>query len=149
MIDACTANEGTMPWPRTVLVQLTLGLIAVTHWPSPAAPADAVALSDAAVRESLPFDPEDEFVFLPVRVGGKNYPFVLDTERTTSLIDRCSRTWGRASNHAHHYRQRPEGGGPLQRARSSGGLLEAARAGPSAAPILRVCGSRPAAISAG
>jgi hypothetical protein len=41
----------------------------------------------AAVRESFKFDPEDPCVLIPVRVGTKDYQFVLDTGSTVSVFD--------------------------------------------------------------
>jgi hypothetical protein len=34
---------------------------------------------DTAVRESFRFDPKDQLPMVPVRVGTKDYPFVVDT----------------------------------------------------------------------
>lgn len=38
-------------------------------------------------RRSFTFDPEDDFLLVPVRIGAKEYPFVLDTGCTVSVFD--------------------------------------------------------------
>jgi hypothetical protein len=43
--------------------------------------------SKAAVRESFKFDPDDPLVLVPVRVGTKDYQFILDTGASQSVFD--------------------------------------------------------------
>ncbi|MGD0382111.1 MAG: aspartyl protease family protein [Thermoguttaceae bacterium] len=45
------------------------------------------AASKPAVRESFKFDPNDPLLLIPVRVGSKDYQFVLDTGATVSMFD--------------------------------------------------------------
>jgi hypothetical protein len=45
------------------------------------------AVPKAAVRESFRFDPDDRLVLIPVRVGSKDYQFMLDTGTTGSVFD--------------------------------------------------------------
>ena len=42
---------------------------------------------DTAVRESFRFDPKEQLLIVPVRVGTKDYPFVVDTGCTGSIFD--------------------------------------------------------------
>jgi hypothetical protein len=44
-------------------------------------------VSKTAVRESFRFDPEERVVLVPVRLGTKDYQFVLDTGATWSVFD--------------------------------------------------------------
>jgi hypothetical protein len=66
-------------FPQAVLVQLALGLIALVCLSSSGTSADALNASNANVRESLSFDPDDEYLFLAVRVADKDYLFAVDT----------------------------------------------------------------------
>jgi hypothetical protein len=42
---------------------------------------------ESAIRASFKFDPGDHLVLVPVRVGGNEYPFVVDTGCTYSMFD--------------------------------------------------------------
>jgi hypothetical protein len=64
--------------------------IAILIWQLPAPPATLRAgesQSRSEVRASFKFDPERAQVLVPVRIGGKEYPFVLDTGSTYSVFD--------------------------------------------------------------
>ena len=45
------------------------------------------AAKKTGVLESFKFDPDDRWVLIPVRVGGKDYQFILDTGATFSVFD--------------------------------------------------------------
>lgn len=44
-----------------------------------------------AVRESFKFDPDEKLVIVPVRVGSRDYRFVLDTGSTVTVVDNSLR----------------------------------------------------------
>jgi hypothetical protein len=51
-------------------------------WATPLRPADAAepaAMASSAVRESFRFDPNEGLILIPVHVGNRDYPFVVDT----------------------------------------------------------------------
>ena len=63
-------------------------LVAWTPLPVSSNAAEPIgAASKTTVRESFKFDPEDQWVLVAVRVGTKDYQFVLDTGATVSVFD--------------------------------------------------------------
>jgi hypothetical protein len=45
------------------------------------------------IRASFKFDPDDDCLLIPVRIGGKEYPFVVDTGMPSSLVDSSLRRY--------------------------------------------------------
>ena len=55
--------------------------------PRPACSEPDVTASDPTTRQSFKFDPDGRLIVVPVRIGGKEYPFVLDTGCGVSVFD--------------------------------------------------------------
>ena len=63
-------------------------LILLLDVSSPTTPLRAVeSRYQSGIRESFKFDPDDGPILVPVRVAGRDYPFILDTGCTASVFD--------------------------------------------------------------
>ncbi len=72
----------------TRLAAVVWTLVTWTPWLASSEAAEPAATAPkAAVRESFKFDPDDLAVLIPVRVGGKDYQFMLDTGASCGIFD--------------------------------------------------------------
>ena len=59
----------------------------------PTCPEPADAASKPTVRQSFKFDPDENVVLVPVRIGVKEYQFIVDTGSTRSIFDTSLRPY--------------------------------------------------------
>lgn len=74
------AQFAVVVWMLVVCTQPFFGF-------SDSLPESGETVSKRASRQSFKFDPDDRQVLVPVQIGGKEYPFVLDTGFTGSVFD--------------------------------------------------------------